>query len=414
MFRPLQFFIGLRYVWSRKWPRVPSFMSAASAGGIAVGVAALIVVLSVMNGLETEMRNRLLSLTSHITLTAGDTGMANWAEVAQSLRSDSEITGAAPFVTIEGMLSVGSRLLPAIVRGVVPEEELRYSGIADLVEEGDFATLMRDVHSVVIGRALALNLGVGVGDRINLLHARIVDGHPRPELVALSVAGIFSAGIADHDASLALVPMELASRLAGIGTNAQSIGIRVAAPLEVARVRQRIAADATLRGLSYSDWTIEHRSHFRAIRIEKTMMSVMLLLIVGVAAFNIVASLMMVVSDKVRDIAILRTCGLEPGRVVGIFVFQGSIIGVVGTVVGAALGVLLALNIETLVPWLESTFGFKIMPGDVYYVTEIPSELHSFDVLLICVVALLIAVGATVHPSRRAGKIAPAEALRYD
>jgi lipoprotein-releasing system permease protein len=414
MFRPLQCFIGLRYIWSRKWPRVPSFMSAASAGGIAVGVAALIVVLSVMNGLETEMRDRLLSLTSHITLTAGDQGIGDWAQVAEVLRRDPDVTGVAPFVTVEGMLSSGSRLLPAFVRGVVPEEESRYSAVDSLIEDGDFSALARDLHSVVIGRSLALNLGVGVGDRITLLHARIMDGQPRPELVALVVAGIFSAGIADHDANLALVPMALASRLAGLGTSAQSIGIRVAEPLEVARVRARIRADATLGRLTYSDWSIEHRSHFRAIRIEKTMMSVILLLIVGVAAFNIVASLMMVVSDKVRDIAILRTCGLEPARVVGIFVFQGSLIGIVGTLVGAVLGVTLALNVETLVPWVEATFGFKIMPGDVYYVTELPSELHGVDVLVITALALLIAVGATLYPSRRAGRIAPAEALRYD
>ena len=414
MFRPLECFIGLRYLWSQRYPWLFSFRSAASMLGIGLGVGALIIVLSVMNGLETEARDRLLSLTSHATLTAGSEGLADWQSLAARVDSMPGVTGAAPFTTLEGMLVAGSKLVPAIVRGILPEVESSISAISGLVESGTLESLSGTGNAVVLGRALALNLGVGVGDHLSLLHARVVDGEPRPSLVALVVGGVFSAGIAEHDTTLALVHLDFAERLSGLGSRPQALGVRLDAPLNVARFERAVASDPVLGSLRYSDWTDQHRSHFRALRIEKTMMTIILLLIVAIAAFNIVASLMMVVTDKTKDIAILRTSGLGASRVARIFLCEGSIIGIVGILIGGLFGVWGALEVETVVPWLESTFGFKIMPGDVYYVTEIPSELHALDVVTICSFALLIALIATYYPSRRAAEVAPAEALRYD
>jgi lipoprotein-releasing system permease protein len=414
MFRPLESFIGLRYLWSRRYPWAVSFRSAASMLGIGFGVAALIVVLSVMNGLESEARDRLLSLTAHATLSDPPAGLEDWSALAQQLRAYPGLTGAAPYTTLEGMLSAGAKLHPAIVRGVLPEVEEEASHIADLVEFGSLDSLSGPTDAILVGRAIASNLGVSVGDHINLLYARVVDGQPRPGLVSLVVGGIFSAGIAEHDSTLALVHLDFASRLSGIGHRAQALGIRVQDPLAVENLKRWIMSNPALARFRYTDWTEQHRSHFRAIRIEKTMMTIILLLIVAIAAFNIVASLMMIVTDKTKDIAIMRTFGLEANRVARIFLYQGSIIGVVGIIVGVTLGVWLALNIEVIVPWLEATFGFKIMPGDVYYVTELPSELHATDVALTSLFAFLIALAATFYPSRRAATITPAEALRYD
>ncbi len=414
MFRPLECYVGLRYVWSRRRRGLVSFMSGASLLGIGLGVAALIVILSVMNGLETEARNRLLSLSAHASFRAGQSDRLDIDAASDYLAEFPGVTGVAPFITIEGMLAVGSRLYPALVRGVDPVLEQQISSVSELMAEGSFSALERVADGIVVGRALALNLALSVGDKITLLHARVVNGQPRPSLVPLTIVGIFSAGIAEHDAGLALINIEAAARLAEQGDAARSLALRVSEPLNISALRARVMADPKLAGWLYSDWSEEHRSHFRAIKIEKVMMTVILMLIVAVAAFNIVASLMMVVNEKNADIAILRTLGLEPGRVASIFIFQGAVLGAAGTVLGGLLGTFLALNVETIVPWLESTFGFQIMPGDVYYVTQIPSELHAADVAGICFFAIVIALAATFFPSRRAARVAPAEALRYD
>lgn len=389
-------------------------MTGASLLGIGLGVAALIVILSVMNGLETEARVRLLSLSAHATLASQDDGIDNWDQVGRRIASKNGVIGVAPYVSLEGMLSAGSTLLPALIRGISPEDEHVLGDLETLVEAGNLESLQSKEPVIVLGRALALNLGVGAGDHLRILFARVEDGRPRPSLEPFTVGAIFSAGIAQHDSNLALIHIDHASRIRKLGGRPEGLAVTVDEPVEISRFRAAVAEDELLREFDYSDWTVEHRSHFRAIQIEKMMMSIILMLIVAVAAFNIVASLMMVVTDKRKDIAILRTCGLAPPRVARIFLFQGAIIGFAGTILGAVLGLLLAANVETIVPWLENTFGFQIMPGDVYYVTEIPSEIHAADIVGICVFAFLVAVAATLYPSRRAASIAPAEALRYD
>ena len=412
MFRPLECFIGLRYVQARARRGFVSFISLASLLGIGLGVAALIVILSVMNGFEAELRTRLLSMTAHASLSQPGTGLEDWANVRAQVLEQPGVVGASPFVALEGMLGSGSNLSPAIVRGVLPSEEATVSQLERFFSLGSLADLEPNARRIVLGRILALNLGVGVGDRINLLVPQVENGRLTPRLASFLVSGLFEAGIQDHDASLALVHLTDASQLKGLQGRAEGLAVRMDDPLQVGQLQAAI--EETQPTFDYSDWTLENSNYFRAIRIEKTMMTFLLLLIVAVAAFNIVASLMMVVTDKQKDIAILRTYGLEPARVARVFMVQGSLLGFVGTLIGVVLGIVLAFNVETIVPWLELTFNFQIMPGDVYYVTEIPSEVHLVDVIVIPVLAFFVAVLATIYPSRRAAAVAPAEALRYE
>ncbi len=412
MFQPLEWFIGLRYLRSRRRRGVVSFMSAASLLGIALGVAALIVILSVMNGLETETRTRLLSMSAHASLSAPEGGLSDWQALERKIDAVPGVIGASPYVLLEGMLAAGVNLHPALVRGILPGQEQNVSDIDRFLQEGNIESLEPDGRQIILGRVLALNLGLRVGDPVKLLVPRVVDGRMTPRLEGFTVAGIFEAGIQDNDANLALVHLTDASEIKGLDGAPEGIAVRLDDPLHVDRFRAAIEPQAA--GLRYSDWTEEHKNLFSAIHIEKLMMSIILMFIVGVAAFNIVASLMMVVIDKEKDVAILRTYGLDPKRVARIFLVQGAVIGVVGTLFGTSLGVTLALNVHVIVPWLESTLHFKIMPGDVYYVTQIPSEVHVKDVVTIPLAALAIALLATIYPSRRAAGIAPAAALRYD
>jgi lipoprotein-releasing system permease protein len=412
MFQPLEWFVGLRYLRSRRRRGVVSFMSAASLLGIALGVAALIIILSVMNGLETETRTRLLSVNAHATISSS-AGIADWHDWQTRLEGTPGVTGVAPYVNIEGMLSAGANLKPALVRGIEPDAERRVSEIEHELVIGSLAELAPSSHRILLGRLLARQLGVGVGDPVTLLVPRVTEGRVQPRIASFTVAGTFEAGIQDNDAGLAFVDLRDASELDGLDGAAEGVAVRLANPLDVESFRAREAS--TLPAwLRYSDWAEDHRNLFNAIHIEKTMMRIILMFIVAVAAFNIVASLMMVVIDKQKDIAILRTCGLEPRRVARIFLVQGAMIGFVGTLGGIVLGLVCALNIDVIVPWLEDTFHFKIMPGDVYYVTQIPSEVHLFDVVTIPAAAFLVAVIATLYPARRAAAVAPAVALRYD
>lgn len=412
MFQPLEWFIGLRYLRSRRWRAFVSFRTAASLLGLALGVTALIVILSVLNGLEAETRTRLLTLSAHATVSAPG-GFTDWRELERRFEGSDGVVAVTPYVRLEGMLAAGASLRPAVVRGVLPAEESATSNLARLIERGALENLTPGGHRILLGSVLAASLRVETGDAVRLLVPRVSEGRVLPLLRAFTVAGIIDAGVPDHDTSLALVHLEDASELKGLDGAAEGVALRFDDPFAVRdfAAAQRSALDP---GWRYSDWTDEYRNLFTAMRIEKLMMSIILLMIVGVAAFNIVASLMMVVIDKQKDIAILRTYGLEANRVARVFIVQGAAIGLVGALLGVGLGLALAYNIDVVVPWLEQTFGFQIMPGDVYYVTELPSEVQLFDVVAVPVAAFALAVLATLYPARRAAAIAPASALRYD
>jgi lipoprotein-releasing system permease protein len=386
-------------------------MTGASFVGIALGVAALIVILSVLNGFETENRKRLLSMTEHVGISAANGGLQDWESLAARIGALDDVVAVAPFVELEGMLAVGPELRPAVVRGVLPEVAATEYG--ELVDGASLMALADGQRRIVLGRFLALNLGVEVGQAVSFWLPRVEGGRASVSPVVFTVAGVFEAGAPDHDTRLALVSLADASALARLGGAPKGLGIRLADPLRAPAIASALAQELGTTYV-YTSWTERYASLFRAMRVEKIMMTIILAFIVGVAAFNIVTSLMMVVNEKEKDIAILRTYGLEPARVTRIFFVQGAVIGCVGTLVGVVLGLVLAFNVHVIVPWLESTFGFRIMPGDVFYVTEIPSEVHLADIVLVPLLAFAISIVATLYPSRRAARVAPARALRYE
>lgn len=417
MFQALEIFIGLRYLRTRQQNRFVSFITLASLIGVALGVAALIVVLSVMNGFENELRGRLLSMTSHATVAAARGGISEWRELIASAQQQQDVVGAAPYVQLQGMLANGSKLNGALVRGINPRLEKTVDRVGDFMVHGTLDELQTAGRNMVLGRLLALRLGVDVGDRVILLvpQTGLAAGDIRPRMSRFTVSGIFEAGLQEHDGSLALVNIDDAATLAGLGDSVTGIRLQFddvfGAPAGIKTFASGLAGADRYR---FSDWTVENASYFRAIRIEKTMMSIILLLVVAVAVFNIVATLMMVVTDKRPEIAILRTLGLKPESVVRIFMIQGLVIGWVGALSGVVLGILLALNVGVIMPKLEALFGFQVMPSDVYYISQLPSDLHAADVIFIAVAALVLSGLATVFPSRRAARVEPAEALRYD
>lgn len=420
MFRPLEIFIGLRYLRTKRQNRFVSFITLASVIGVALGVAALIVVLSVMNGFENELRSRLLSMTSHGTVEAPRGGLRDWREITRIAGEQPRVIGVAPFVKLQGMLANGSRMSGVEVRGIDPLLEQAVSQVGKYMIDGDLGSLAGDDNNMVLGRLLALRLGVSAGDRVTLLVPQTggsVAGLS-PRMSRFMVSGIFEVGLQEHDGTLALISLRDGASLAGLDDAVSGVRIQFddvfIAPSAIKALAGRLGKEKPGETYRYSDWSIENASYFRAIRIEKTMMSIILLLVVAVAVFNIVATLMMVVIDKRSEIAILRTLGMGPHSVVRIFMIQGVIIGWIGTMAGIALGIYLALNVGTIVPRLETLFRFQVMPADVYYITQLPSELHRSDVLMIALAAFVLSALATVFPSRRAARVEPAEALRYD
>jgi lipoprotein-releasing system permease protein len=413
MYRPLELFVGLRYLRSKHANRYVSFISLASVLGVGLGVGALIVVISVMNGLGDGLRDRLLGLNAHVTVRAADGALKDWQKVQVEARAQSGVLGAAPFVDGEGMLVNGPNLSAVQIQGILPGEEPAVSEIANELQEGTLDSLEPGAHHILLGAVLAQLAGVRVGDAVNVLVPRVSRNTVQPRLERYTVSGIFEAGIPEHDALRALVHLDDAAALFALDHGVSGLRLRIADVMQAPSVAQALAGGLGAR-YAVSDWTREQANYFRALRIEKTMMFLILSLVVAVAAFNIVAMLVMVVTEKRADIAILRTLGLEPSSVLRIFVVQGVIIGVVGTAFGVLLGVALALNVETLVPRLESLFGRKVLPADVFYVTAVPSHLRWPEVIAIAATAFLLTAIATIYPARRAARVQPAEALRYD
>jgi lipoprotein-releasing system permease protein len=418
MFQPVPVFVGLRYSLAREHSFFVSFITWVSLLGVALGVAALITVLSVMNGLESELRTRLLSLTAHASLNAAGAPIVDWQARIQALQGSPGLLGAAPFLDTDAMLSRPPAMSGAIVRGIDPALEGRVSALADAMREGTLGDLTPGSNRIVLGRMLAYQLQVGVGDAVTVMIPGTAAGSGGasdaivPRLREFHVSGIFEVGLQEHDSVLALVNLEDAEALRGLDG---PTGIRLKFD-DVLKAPQlaKSAAARLAPGLRVRDWTEDNEAYFRAIRIEKTMMGLILMLIVAVAVFNIVATLIMVVNDKRTDIAILRTLGLSPRGVIAVFVTQGVLIGWIGAAVGVALGLALALNVDVIVPFLEGTFGFHFMDPDVYYISGLPSEVHPADVVRIAAAAFLLTFMATVYPALQAARTQPAEALRYE
>jgi lipoprotein-releasing system permease protein len=431
MFHPLPIYVGLRYVRARSSRFFVSFITWASLIGVCVGVAALIVILSVMNGFESELRDRLLSLSAPVRVTAVraggtsdvitspltqnvDIAQPDWRRAAQLVRSTPGVTDAAPYAEVQALAVRGPEMLPVLLRGIDPMAPAAAGELAQSIAQGRLEDLTAGSGRVIVGEVIAERLGLSPGDALTVLVPTVdADGTPVPKLRDLRVAGVFEVGLQDHDATLIFANLADVRALGPAGTVSEGLRVSLqdvlAAPMVAARLRAQLP-----RTLEVSDWTRDNANYFRAIRIEKTMMSIILLLIVAVAAFNIVAMLVMVVTDKRTDIAILRTFGAGPRRVMGVFITQGLVIGWLGVALGAALGLLLALHVDTIVPFLEHTFRFQIMDADVYYITAIPSEVHWGNIAAIALAALLLTALATIYPAIRAAHTAPAEALRYD
>lgn len=414
MLNPVELFVGLRYLRAKRRTKFVSFITLISLLGIALGVAALIVILSVMNGFEGELRDRLLSMSAHGKIVAADGALEDWEPLVETVAAEPGIVAAAPFSELEGMIQSGRELVAVLVHGIEPDYERSLSGQFVNMIEGDLDVLQSGERSIVLGAVLSYKLGARIGDNVVLLVPRAVgDGTLEPVLERFVLRGIFEVGLQDHDGVLALVHREDLGEIKGIGSAVEAVRFR-ADDVMAAPALARSIQDALGEQFRSSDWTIENGSYFRAIRLEKMMMSLILSLIIGVAAFNIVASLVMVVTDKTNDIAVLRTLGMGPDGIVRVFFVQGAVIGWAGVLIGVLLGVVLAINVPTIAPFLEQLLGFQIMPGDVYYVTEIPSIVEVRHVAIIAVSAFVLTSLATLYPARRAALVNPAAALRYE
>lgn len=417
MFQPLPLYIGLRYVRTRRRGFFVSFISWVSMAGVCLGVAALIVILSVMNGFEAELRGRLLNLSSHATISGTPAQMREWQALADTARKVPGVTGVAPYVELQGMVGRGGSLEGAKLRGVLVDQESQVADIPHHMVTGSFDSLTPDSRNMVLGSGLAWQIQAQVGDEITVLIPEVIDGGElRPRLWSFTISGIFEVGAQEFDNSLAIINMQDASALAGIDAPS-GLRLKVADIFSAPEIAKQVAnklSSAKGGEFSTSDWTIENASYFRAVSIEKTMMTIMLMLIVAIAAFNIIAALVMVVNEKRTDIAILRTLGLSPQQIVAIFITQGLIIGWVGIISGLMLGLALAFNVDVIVPWLEHTFNMQFFDPSVYYITQIPSEVHVPQVATITIIALILTALATVYPARRGAHVAPAEALRYE
>jgi len=416
MFRPLELFIGLRYTRAKRRNHFVSFISLSSVLGIALGITALITVLSVMNGFQEEVRERILAMTPHATINRWSGGVEDWQAVRDWALEDARVVGAAPYIRGEAMLNNASLVSGALVQGILPAEENKVSDIGGKMVQGTLDALRPGQFGIILGQALANTLGVVVGDKVTVItpQASVTPAGILPRLKRFDVVGLFKAGMYEYDRGLALIHVEDAAKLFQYPEGTVN-GVRLKLhDLFMAPRFARELAGKLPETFVARDWTQDHASYFRAVQIEKTAMFVILTLIVAVAAFNIVSMLVMVVTDKQADIAILRTLGATPRSVMGIFIVQGITIGLVGTVLGLIGGVALATHVDVVVPFIERLFSVKILAPDVYLISDIPSKVQWSDVTTIGLVAFGLATLATLYPAWRAARTQPAEALRYE
>jgi lipoprotein-releasing system permease protein len=410
-----EFFVGSRYLRSARGNRFVSFISMISMAGIALGVAVLIVVLSVMNGFEQELRDRILSMTAHATITDFNGRLTNWQSAASKARATPAVVGVAPYVEGQAMLVAGNQTSGAQVYGVLPEEERTVSRISEHIVAGHLETLQSGRYGIVLGSELAKVLNVGVGDHVVVVipQATVTVAGVTPRLRRFNVVGIFSAGMYEYDRNFAYMHMGDAARLYRLGDDVSGVRLQVQDLFAAAHVAREVAVELG-GGFLVDDWTHRHQNFFRSIALAKRMLFFILLLVMAVAAFNIVSTLVMVVKDKQADIAILRTFGATPGSVLKIFMTQGAGIGIIGTLSGIAVGALLSANLEKLVHLLERILNTRFMDAKVYLMSDLPAVVRWPDVVLISATAFVLCGMSTLYPAWRAARTQPAQALRHD
>ncbi|WGZ92754.1 MAG: lipoprotein-releasing ABC transporter permease subunit [Candidatus Thiothrix putei] len=415
MFTPLELFIGQRYTHSRRRNRFISFISFASMLGILLGVMVLITVLSIMNGFEKELRDKILGVVSHVTVSGTNGQLSDWTAKLDGLKAQKHVIGAAPYVQKQVMLTNGNLMRGIVLQGIDPALQGQVSDVNFKMLDGSFSNLVPREYGIVLGVEAAAALGVIPGDKVTVIvpQVQVTPAGILPRLKRFTVTGIYQIGHPEYDGMTGFIELSDASRLFRLGENVGGVRLKLddmfAAPAIGHELQAKLGKD-----FEVVDWSEEHGSFFRAVKTERIVMTMILFLVVCVALFNLVASLMMAVNDKESDIAILRTFGMSGQRIMRIFMIQGSIIGVFGTLVGVGLGVWLSLNIDTVIPFLENTFGFKIFSSDVFYISEIPSDLRWSNVIWIGIASLIASVLATLYPAWRASQIQPAESLRYE
>lgn len=418
---PYELFVGWRYTRAKRKNHFISFISLTSMIGIALGVAALIVVLSVMNGFQKELRTRILGVASHLEITGANNQLADWQRVADFSGKQPHVLASAPYITAQGMLSYDQGVQGAIIRGVVPSKEDKVADLGKHMKAGSLDDLRVGEFGIILGADLAYALGAQIGDKVVVMapQGQFTPTGVVPRLKQFTLVGLFQIGMYEYDAGLALIHIEDAAKLYRMGENVSGVRLKLNdlfdAPTISAAMSESLNRPPMPYGNYYvTDWTQQHANFFRAVQMEKRVMFIILTLIVAVAAFNIVSTLVMAVTDKRADIAIMRTFGASPKSIMAIFMVQGALIGVIGTVLGALFGILIALNIDTIIPFIERLFQVQFLAKDVYYISDLPSDLVWSDVITIVSVSFVLSLLATIYPSYKAGKINPAEALRYE